>query len=151
MIVRGNLTNYAGDNYTYTGSVPSTAWEEYSKISKTANDTSAINEYPADNGYQKNRSTFKFGSETWTGGKSPPPAGNTDIGIRGLLYVGGNFDIQGPADVHGAVWVVGNISKAVGSERTLVFFDDSLDLPMLNVILERQSWDETIPTSTPWP
>jgi hypothetical protein len=129
----------------------SNAWEEYSKISKSAGDTSAKNEYPADDGYQTNRSTFKFGSETWTGGKSPPPAANTDIGIRGFLYVGGNFDIQGPADIHGAVWVVGNVSKATGIERTVVFFDDTLDLPMLNVILERQSWDEITPTSTPWP
>lgn len=151
VIVRGNLTNYAGDNYSYTGPVPTNAWEEYAKISKSAGDTSAKNEYPADEGYRTNRSTFKFGSETWTGGKSPPPAANTDIGIRGFLYIGGNFDIQGPADVHGAVWVVGNVSKAVGSERTVVFFDDTLDLPMLNVILERQSWDEIVPTSTPWP
>jgi hypothetical protein len=151
VIVRGKLTNYAGDNYSYTGSVPSTAWEEYSKISKTASDTSAKNEYPADDGYHKNRSTFAFGGETWTGGKSPPPAANTDVGFRGFVYVGGDLDIEGPADVNGAMWIAGNVSKAVGSERTIIFFDDSLDVPVLNVVLERQSWNEITPTSTPWP
>lgn len=150
VIVRGNLTNDAGDNYSYTGAVPSTAWQEYAKISKSAGDTSAKNEYPADDGYQKNRSTFNFGGETWTGGKSPPPAANTDVGFRGLLYVGGNFDIQGPADINGAVYVVGNISKAVGSERTIVFYDDSLNVPTLNVVLVRASWEEILPSSTVW-
>lgn len=151
VIVRGTLSNFAGDNYTYTGPVPGSAWEEYAKISKSAGDTSAKNEYPADNGYQTNRSTFKFGSETWTGGKSPPPAANTDIGFRGLLYVGGDLNIEGPADIDGAVYVVGNISKAVGAERTIVFYDDTLDLPTLNVILVRQSWDEITPSATAWP
>jgi hypothetical protein len=151
VIARGNLTNYAGDNYAYTGPVPSTAYQEYSKISKSAGDTSSTNEYPADNGYQKNRATFNFGSETWTGGKSPPSAANTDVGFRGLVYVGGDFDIEGPADVNGVVWVVGNVSKAVGSERTIVFYDENLDLPTLNVVLVRQSWKEVIPSGTPWP
>ncbi len=150
VIVRGNLTNWAGDNYSYTGPVPSEAYAEYAKISKSAVDTSAVNEYPADNGYHKNRSTFNFGGETWTGGKSPPSAANTDIGFRGLLYVGGNFDIEGPADVNGAVWVVGTVSKAVGSERTVVFFDDTLSLPTLNVVLVRSSWNEIMPSTTAW-
>ncbi len=151
VIIRGTLSNFAGDNYKYTGPVPESAWEEYSLISKSAGDTSSTNQYPADDGYQKNRSTFKFGSETWTGGKSPPPAGNTDIGFRGLLYVGGDLNIEGPADIHGAVYVVGNVSKAVGAERTIVFYDDTLDLPTLNVVLVRQSWDEVLPTTTAWP
>lgn len=150
-IMRGTFVNFAGDNYSYTGPVPTDAWQEYSKIEKAANDTSATNEYPADNGYQKNRSTFKFGSEIWTKGNPPSSAGNTDIGFRGLLYVGGDLDIEGPADINGAVYVVGNISKAVGAERTIVFFDDTLDLPTLNVVLVRQSWDEITPSTTAWP
>jgi hypothetical protein len=150
VVVRGNLTNDAGDNYSYTGTVPANAWEEYAKISKSAGDTSAKNEYPADDGYQKNRLTFNFGGETWTGGLSPPPAANTDVGFRGLVYVGGNFDIQGPADINGAVYVVGNISKAVGSERTIVFYDDTLNVPTLNVVLVRISWNEIAPSSTTW-
>lgn len=151
LIVRGNLTNYAGDNSYYTGHVPDNAWEEYAKISKSAGDTSAKNEYPADNGYRTNRKTFSFGGETWTGGKTPPSAGNTDVGFRGLIYVGGDFDIQGPADINGAVWVVGSISKATGAERTIVFYDDTLDLPSLNVVLTRESWDEIAPSATAWP
>jgi hypothetical protein len=151
VIARKNVTNYAGDNYTYTGNIPSNAWEQYTKISKSAGDTSAKNEYPGDDGLRKNRSTFNFGSETWTGGKSPPPAGNTDVGFRGLIYIGGNFNIQGPVDVHGVVWVAGNVSKAVGSERTVIFFDETLDIPTLNVVLVRQSWNEIMPSGTAWP
>ncbi|MFN0118271.1 MAG: hypothetical protein ACKVQC_08300 [Elusimicrobiota bacterium] len=150
VVVRGNFTNYTGDNYSYTGSVPSSAYEEYSKISKTVGDTSAKNEYPADDGSKKNRSTFSFGGETWTGGKSPPPAGNTDVGIRGLLYIGGDWNIEGAMDVNGVIWVAGNVSKAVGAERTIVFYNDALDVPTLNVILTRQSWDEVSPTASTW-
>ena len=152
VIVRGNLTNYAGDNWAYSiTNVPTNAWEEYSKISKSVGDTAAKNEYPADDGYRKTSKNFSFGSQTWTGGKNPPPAGNTDVGFRGLLYIGGNFDIQGPTDVHGAVWVVGSVSKTVGAERTIVFYDDSLDLPSLNVVLTRTSWNEVTPSSQAWP
>jgi hypothetical protein len=150
VIVRGDLTNYAGDNYSYKGPVPDTAYEEYTKISKSAGDTSAKNEYPADDGYQKNRTYFNFGSETWTGGKTPPPAANTDVGFRGLVYIGGDFDIEGPADINGAVYVVGNVSKAVGSERTIIFYDDGLDVPTLNVVLVRRSWDEVAPSTFTW-
>lgn len=148
VICRGNLTLNSGDNYYFTGPVPEGAWQEYAKITKTTGDTKAVNEYPADNGYRKNRATFQFGNETWSGG---PAYYNTDVGIRGFVYCGGNLDIKGPMDINGAVWVNGNISKAVGSERCVVFFDDTLDLPTLNVVLVRQSWQEIKPGSTPWP
>jgi hypothetical protein len=148
VIVRGNLTLNVGDNYSYTGPVPADAWMEYAKITKTAGDTSAQNEYPADDGFQKNRSTFNFGNETWSGG---PADYNTDIGIRGFVYVGGDLDIKGPLDINGAVWVVGDVLKAVGSERCVVFFDETLDVPSLNVVLVRQSWDEILPSDTTWP
>jgi hypothetical protein len=151
MIARKNLTNYAHDNYTYTGDVPDSAYQEYAKISLTTGDTSATNQYPADNGYQKNRPTFNFGGETWTDGKTPPAAADTDIGFRGLVYIGGNFDIQEAADVHGAVWVVGTVSKALGAERTLIFYDEEIDLPSLNVVLVRKSWNEIAPSAIAWP
>lgn len=147
-IVRGNLKNWAGDNYSYAGPVPAKAWEEYAKITKTTGDTASINQYPADDGYQKTRPLFNFGGETWSGG--PPNSSNTDVGFRGLLYVGGNFYIEGPADVHGAVWVVGDVSKATGSERTIIFYDDSLDVPSLNVILVRTSWNEIVAAQSTW-
>ncbi|MDI6757537.1 MAG: hypothetical protein QME32_05890 [Endomicrobiia bacterium] len=155
IIVRGNMTNYCGDNYSFTGRVPSEAYMEYTKIYQTGAvstfDTAAINQYPADNGLRQNRATFNFGGETWTAGGSPPTAANTDVGLRGFLYVGGNYQIEGPMDIYGAVWVAGNVSKAVGAERTIIFFDDNLDLPSLNVVLVRKSWDEIVPSTTPWP
>jgi len=154
IIIRGNFTNYCGDNLYWNEiglencRVPSEAWREYAKITKTTGDTAAINEYPADNGYQTCRPTFRFGAETWTGGQNPPPAGNTDVGIKGFLYVGGNYNIEGPMDIYGAVWVVGNVSKAVGAERTIIFYDENLDLPTLNVVLLRRSWQEIPPSGT---
>jgi len=51
-------------------------------------------------------------------------------------------------DIYGAVWVVGNVSKAVGAERTIIFYDENLDLPTLNVVLLRRSWQEIPPSGT---
>lgn len=150
VIVRGTLINQAEDGLTYTGTVPTNAWQEYTKISKTAGDTAASNEYPGDAGYQKvNSSGFKFGTDTWTGGQNPPAGSDTDIGIRGFLYVGGDLEINDSTDIHGAVWVVGNVNKATG-KKVIIFYDDTIDIPTLNMVLTRSSWNEVIPTSTTW-
>jgi len=146
-IIRGNLTIATGDNYTIANApVPSTAWREYQRI-----DTSSANQYPADNGLRANRSTFNMGSESWTGG---PSTTNTDVGIRGFIYVGGNFSIltNGMGDFFGALWIVGNATNANTAEKSLVFFDSSLDVPVLNVVLVQQSWREITPsTAVAWP
>lgn len=144
LIVRGNLTIWTGDDYTYTGTIPTSAWREYQAI-----DTASANQYPGDTGLRSNASTFPFGSQSWTGG---PSTANTDIGIRGFIYVGGNFTIQSEAggDFHGALWVVGNATNMNTNEYSLVFYDSGLDVPVLNVILTLQSWRETSPSSTVW-
>ena len=142
LIVRGNCTLNVGDNYSFTGKVPPEAWREYQKI-----DTAAINEYPGDDGLRKCRSTFGFGSQTWTGG---PPTGNTDVGIRGFLYVGKDFTIEGPLDICGSVWVEGSVNKNTGVERCVVFFNDALTIPSLNVVLVKKSWEEIPPDATAW-
>lgn len=163
VIVQGNLTNYCGDNLNYNEiglsncKIPPDAWQEYKYLTaKKAvdseddlnKDTSATNEYPGDDGYQRVRSTFRFGAETWSGG---PTAANTDLGLKGFLYVGGDLNIEGQMDYYGALWVVGNVSRATGvSERSIIFYDDSLDLPALNVVLVRRSWKEIKPSSLPW-
>jgi len=119
VIVQGNLTNYWGDNLDYTKigiencKVPSEAWKEYTYIyAKKGNpsgpsdfdmDTSAKNEYPGDDGYQVNRSTFYFGAETWTKGQYTPSAADTDVGLVGFLYVGGNLDIERAMDYYGGL------------------------------------------------
>jgi len=88
IIIRGNFTNYCGDNLYWNEiglencRVPSEAWREYAKITKTTGDTAAINEYPADNGYQTCRPTFRFGAETWTGGQNPLPPETPTWGSR---------------------------------------------------------------------
>ena len=147
VIVRGNLTIDVGDNYYFTGNIPSEAWREYGKI-----DTATKNQYPGDEGYQKNRTTFIHGGETWTGG---PPSGNTDVGIKGFIYVGGNLYLNNVMDISGAVWVVGNVSRfaGAGSDPMLVFYDSALStsLPVLNVVLTRKTWEETSASTTAWP
>ena len=45
--------------------------------------------------------------------------------------------------------VVGNIAASgAGVERSIAFYDDSLNPPALNVVLVRQTWQETTPNST---
>ncbi len=145
LIVRGNLTIASGDNYTYTGPIPATAWREYASI-----DTAANSQYPGDAGFRTNNATFNHGSQTWTGG---PPAANTDVGVRGFVYIGGNFALNNIADMAGTIWVVGNTTVgAAVTERALVFYEDvSAGLPILNVVLNRLSWDETLPSAVAWP
>jgi hypothetical protein len=149
LIVRGNLTLDSGDCYAYNGPVPTRAWREYAKIKPAAVDTAAVNEYPADNGYQTNRLTFNHGFETWGGG---PPAANTDVGIRGFVYVGGNLTVNERADLAGAIWVNGNVTNNAVGERVLVFYEGNMpNIPVLNVVVARESWDEIPPSSIPWP
>ncbi|MBU0952397.1 MAG: hypothetical protein KKH91_06225 [Elusimicrobia bacterium] len=163
-IVRGNLENNALDNLSYDfidvsaapgRNIPEEAYKEYTLIQRTGvdsyYDTSATNEYPGDDGYQKTRKTFRFGGETWTRGHNPPNASSTDIGIKGFLYVGKNLQIDNPMDIFGAAWIVGNTSEHDCSESFIIFYDDSLDLPALNVVLVRKLWQEIPPSSTTWP
>jgi hypothetical protein len=149
VIVRGNITIDSGDCYSYVGPVPANAWREYTKISATTNDTATTNQYPADNGLRTNRLTFSHGGETWTGG---PISANTDVGIRGFIYTGGNLTFNSLSDVAGSVWVVGNVvNNDTSGERVLVFYEPNLNLPLLNVVLGRLSWDEVAPSTAPWP
>lgn len=152
LIVRGNLTIEAGDCYAFNGPVPANAWMEYARISATSGDTATANQYPADNGFQTVRPTFLHGTHTWTGG---PPGSNTDVAVRGFLYVGGNLTVvlNALADYQGVIWVNGNVTNLNTGERSLVFYDSTVgdNLPVLNVVLQRQSWQEIAPSATPWP
>lgn len=152
IIIRGNMKvgQNVDDAYPiYTGDVPEDAWKEYAKITKVTGDTAAANEYPADAGYQKNNTTFDFGNETW----SPVyKAADTDLGIRGFLYVGGNLSLDGAIDYCGAIWVVGNTTKSASTGRSLIFFNENLNtVPTLNVILQRKTWEEIGADPTAWP
>lgn len=164
LIVRGNLTIGAGDCYAiYQATVPTNAWQEYTRIKSSQYDSSTSNEYPADNGLRASRSTFNLGGcssgcspvsswsgNTWTGG---PSSGDTDVAIRGFVYVGGNLTIiqQAKGDFYGAIWVVGNVTNQNTGERSLVFYDSNLSVPTLNVVLVQQSWQEVSPSNTAWP
>lgn len=152
VIVRGNLTIETGDCYAFTGPVPANAWMEYGKINAGGGDTAATNQFPADNGFQQVRNTFIHGSQTWSGG---PPSGNTDVGMRGFVYVGGNLRIVSNAqsDYQGVIWVNGDIVNENTGERSLVFYDETVgsSLPVLNVVLVRRDWRETSASTIAWP
>ncbi len=153
IVARGNFSWEGSDSSAPIVNVPSDASGEYLHC-----DTSAINEYPADNGSGVTRAKFNLGTETWTWGNGKcyesnsdvPAAGNADISIRGFLYVGGNLAMQSTPDLMGAVWIVGTISRT-GSGISLIFYDDGLsNIPVLNVVLDRVSWQETQPDTQAW-
>lgn len=146
LVVRGNLTIWTGDCYAPTLTVPTLAWKEYQKT-----DTSSSSQYPADTGLRSNSSTFNTNTQTWSGG---PAAPGCDVGFRGFLYVGGNLTIQTGAvcDFAGAVWVVGNIQNLNSGDSSIVFYEpNNLQVPVLNVSLVQQSWQEASPSTTAWP
>ena len=80
----------------------------------------------------------------------------TTVGLKGFVYVGeGNLtiDLWIYQDFNGAVWVNGNVSASGGDDSHFcgIFYDDTLSVPTLNVILQKLSWNETSFSNTPWP
>jgi len=155
VIVRGNLTLRSYGCYKFQERVPREAYKDHYKMLQNAYDTSEPGEYPADIGFQITKSTFNFGTETFRPWSGESPYWLNTVGIRGFTYVGGNLTIVGPdgfLDFVGAVWVVGNVS-AIGATWGAfcgVFYNENLDLPTLNVILIKKSWNEIKPSSIPW-
>ena len=122
-------------------------------------DTAATNQYPGDLGLSSSAATYQVGAcdkaqyyqcdgtceEACEGGAS-----GDDIGLYGFLYVGGNIKINAAFDLYGAAWIVGNFNTG-GSNNMSVFYDSSIDLPLLNVVLAKQSWQEIQPSAKAWP
>lgn len=155
LIVMGNLTINSAGCYKFVGSVPKYAYKDHFKLLKDTYDTSAANEYPADIGYQVNKTTFNFGTETFR----PWPGENSNwvntVGVRGFVYVNGSLTITGPTgftDFVGAVWVKRDVLSSGGSGTQFcgVFYNDNLEVPTLNVILIRNSWEEIKPSTYTW-
>ncbi len=155
VIVMGNLTIDSPGDFVYNGHVPPNAWQEENKllISPSTIDTNASNEYPADIGLHHSDATWDFGTDHWCQPGSGNCSWNATVGIRGLTYVDKTLTIINYLDFHGAVWVKGGISASGGdaSHFCSVFYDDTLQVPALNVILLRQSWQEVSPSPTAWP
>ena len=146
VVVRGNMTlgNGASDCYGgYLANIPANAWMEYQTT-----DTTASGQYPGDNGLRSAWTVYNLGVNSWSGQTGPV----TDVGFRGLVYVGGNLTMLAgsSAEVHGVVWVVGTVTAASGVD-TMIYFDGDLEVPVLNVILTRESWREVSPNTTAWP
>ncbi len=152
-IVRGNLTVDTPGEYSYTGSVPAKAWEEQNKLTQSTFDSGASGEYPADTGMHQSASTFRFGTDTWCQPNGGGCGWYSTVGLKGFVYVGGNLDIQQFMDFNGAVWVNGTVSATGGTNTSFcgIFYDDTLSVPALNVILLRISWQEIAPSAAAWP
>ncbi|MGC9070185.1 MAG: hypothetical protein ACP5IO_02620 [Elusimicrobiales bacterium] len=133
--------------------VPKQAYIEYAKI-----DTPATNQYPGDLGLSSSSLVYQIGACNKTYyyqcGHSCEQgcergASGDDIGLYGFLYVGGNLQIYGAFDIYGAIWVVGDVNTGAGNNVS-VFFNENLELPTLNVILIRESWQEITPSNLAW-
>lgn len=151
IIVRGNLTINSSGDMVYTGHVPANAWVQEQKLLINVNDTAAAGEYPADIGLHQTAATWNFGTDSWC----EPGLGcgwvNT-VGVQGFIYVGGDLNIVNYLDINGAVWVNGNVNSNYDNPSAFcgLMYDDTLSVPALNVILIRQSWQETTPSSASW-
>ena len=140
MIVRGNLDIAGTDQYNPPAvHVPTNAWKEYQQF-----DTASTNEYPGDNGYHSNSATYDIGS---CGTTCEGAASGSDVGLYGFMYVGGTINMTGDSDVYGAVWVASGWS---GAGNVMIFYNDNLVLPQLNVTLSRDSWQERSPANATW-
>jgi Tfp pilus assembly protein PilX len=169
IIVMGNLTIDSGGDLVYNGHVPTNAWMDqeeelaatYSGGVQTAGpvlDTFASGAwYPADTGVHQNSATWNFGN-TGAGAYQwqQPGSGNAGwfntVGLKGFVYVGKNLYIDNFLDINGAVWINGAVTSNYASATSFcgVLYDDTLQVPTLNVILVQQSWQEVTPSSTPW-
>ncbi len=155
LVVRGNLTLRDAGCYKFSGPVPYYAHLDHYKLLQNSYDTAASNEYPADIGYQVNKTTFNFGTESFRPWPGQSSGWVHTVIARGFTYVGGNLTIVGPygfGDFVGAVWVVGNVSSSGGSGTAFcgVFYNDQLSVPVLNVVLIKKSWQEQNPSSQAW-
>jgi Tfp pilus assembly protein PilX len=153
VIVRGNLTIDTPGQYNYAGHVPANAWQEENKLLINTFDTAASGEYPADLGLHQTTGTFNFGTDTFAVPGMGGGPYHTTVGIRGFTYVGGNLTIINYMDFNGALWVNGSVTASNGSIANScgVFYNDQLQVPSLNVVLLRQSWQEVPPSQAAWP
>jgi hypothetical protein len=130
--------------------VPTDAWREYQAI-----DTAATGEWPGDPGgppgpiaantfYAPTPNAPQMALPIITGGTEPFWMGG-DIGLAGLFYTGGDLDINLAPEIYGAIWVDGQM-RLNSNDLAAVFYDSSLDIPVLDVILVVSSWVE-VPAS----
>jgi hypothetical protein len=137
----GSLTLGGNDDYPYSSgsptlAVPPNAWKEYQYSPATA--------WPGRLTNTSNAANYVLGScgSTCEGG-----ATGNDLGIWGFLYVDGSLTLTGSCDIYGAVWANGPVT---GADNTNIFYNSSLKVPTLNVVLQQDSWKETKPSAASW-
>jgi len=150
VIIRGSLETSSGGDDRYCRSntttntlpanpgcvlkVPAMAWKEYQY---------PVSNWPARISASSNSATYVLGSNSVESGDS-----GGDLGVYGFLYIGQDAKLFGAADVYGSMWVGGSIA-AGGNNMT--FYNANLKVPTLNVVLQKESWIETKPSSQSWP
>jgi len=121
LVATGNV-DYNGDCCSYTATIPDDASEEYQH--------SSLGTY--------------FTNQGWTDGGT---ASISSVGMRGFLYVGGNFtNAGGGAKLIGSIFVVGSVSI----NTLIIYYDDDVAASVEtggSGPMERLSWDEI---STSW-
>ncbi len=155
LIVRGNLTLDATGDYDYTNNVPVNAAAEMNRLTYGTYDTSAIGEYPADYGMNQTTALWHFGTDSSNFPGSAIHGWKNTVGVRGFTYVGKNLSIttNGFMDFNGAVWVNGSVTSNGASLDSFcgIYYDDTIQLPTLNVVLVRKSWQKVPASSVAWP
>jgi len=168
VIVRGGLTLDGDDFYGGGGrpqgpagavspvpssppslTVPENAWLEYQAF-----DTDAPDEYPGDGGLHQVVDPPRY-TLRQIGNSFKDPNGyemdgnvtNGDLGFFGFVYVEQDLVVKSDADVYGALWVGGRYDQVGGNA---VFYDENLDIPTLNLVFFRRSWQEATPAAQTW-
>lgn len=163
LIVRGDLTiaNSTNDCLGGFAVTPSTRTvrDEYAAVDAT----SEVN-YPGDAGGAVNvTGPYIFGTDNWrapenggwgyykllpTPDITTPSSSQGDVGVRGFVYVGGDLTLAGTSEIYGALWVEGTIGGPALS--LMIFYDDNLQVPVLDVNLRQDSWNEVSPSTAAW-
>jgi hypothetical protein len=133
LIVKGNLTIAGPGRLTIVDTpVPPAVQREYTLIDKAGEGN-----FPGDNGFAI--------------GDVKPVFTLSNVALHGFVYVQGDLTFNvANANIHGVVWVNGRILSNAGAYNQ-IHFDPSVNVPSLNVVLVRASWNEITPdTAIAW-
>jgi hypothetical protein len=144
MIVMGNinLPNGAWGRGSSAMSMPADAWKQYCNdwnFYRTTYDDGAPPDFPGIN------STSYSSPATC----SPAPCTSSKLAIKGMFYVGGNFNNGGGgggnSDIYGVLYSVGSATQTANSPVNFYYNASAADaVQATNVTLLRVSWQDSL-------
>ncbi|MFC1521397.1 hypothetical protein ACFL6Y_03210 [Elusimicrobiota bacterium] len=163
-----------GNDYgEYTVTVPANAWKEHQKHTLQGGDGGTLciggnenaqddgdydnaaeaeadddcrHQYPGDEGYHApGRWRFGTGCPDHGGNDCGYANNNTAVTFKGFIYVNGSLSATGTAMIHGSVMVATGGSWSGGGFE--IFYDDTLEVPLLNPNYTRIYWKEVPATA----